>query len=117
MNINFCSFCLSCTLNIDIDRTIFFSDYYYLSSVNNELVEHFNELALELKNKKFVIDIGSNDGILLRPLNNNNVKSIGIEPSENVGAMANFNGFKTIISFFDNKCAKLILDKYERPIV
>ena len=115
MNINFCNFCVSCTLNIDIDRNIFFSDYYYLSSVNSELVEHFNELALELKNKKFVIDIGSNDGILLRPLKNNNVKSIGIEPSENVGAMANLKGFKTIISFFDNKCAKLILEKYERP--
>ena len=68
MNIMFCEECLSCNLPIDVDRKIFFSDYYYLSSVNKELVDHFKELANTLKNKKFVLDIGSNDGVLLKPL-------------------------------------------------
>ena len=112
MNIFFCEKCLCCNLPINIDRKIFFSDYYYLSSVNRELVEHFNQLAKELVNKKFVIDIGSNDGILIKPLKQLNVNCIGVEPSENVGKIANDLGFKTIISFFDDKCSDIIISDY-----
>ena len=109
MNIFFCEKCLCCNLPINIDRKIFFSDYYYLSSVNRELVEHFNQLAKELVNKKFVIDIGSNDGILIKPLKQLNVNCIGVEPSENVGKIANYIGFKTIKSFLYDKCSDIII--------
>ena len=42
-----------------------FEDYYYLSSVNNKLKIHFENLSKKLIKYKFVVDIGSNDGILL----------------------------------------------------
>ena len=45
-----------------------FEEYFYLSSVNKGLRDHFNKLAKKLKKYKFVVDIGSNDGILLEPL-------------------------------------------------
>ena len=45
-----------------------FEDYYYLSSVNAGLVRHFEGLANKLTNAEFVVDVGSNDGILLKPL-------------------------------------------------
>ena len=109
MNVYFCSDCLSCNLPINVDRNIFFSDYYYLSSVNKELVDHFNQLASDLKDKKFVVDIGSNDGVLLNPLKKINVKCLGIDPSENVGNIANDKGLKTLITFFDESCFEDIL--------
>ena len=115
MNIMFCEECLSCNLPIDVDRKIFFSDYYYLSSVNKELVDHFNELANTLRNKNFVLDIGSNDGVLLKPLKQLNINCIGIEPSENVGQIANSLGLTTIISFFNQKCSNEILSKFGKP--
>ena len=115
MDITFCEECLSCNLPIDVDRKIFFSDYYYLSSVNKELVDHFNELANTLKDKNFILDIGSNDGILLKPLRQLNINCVGVEPSENVGKIANSLGLTTIISFFNKKCANNILSKYGRP--
>ena len=49
---------------------------YYLSSVNLGLVNHFKKLANKLKKAKFVVDIGSNDGILLEPLTKNGIKAI-----------------------------------------
>ena len=115
MNIMFCEECVSCNLPIDVDRTIFFSDYYYLSSVNKELVDHFNELANTLKNKKFVLDIGSNDGILLKPLKKLNINCVGVEPSENVGKIANSLGLTTIISFFNKQCSDNIVSKFGKP--
>ena len=68
MNVKFCTNCISCQVAVDIPREVFFQDYFYLSSVNKELVEHFENLAFELKDKQFVVDIGSNDGVLLKPL-------------------------------------------------
>ena len=115
MNILFCDTCLSCNLPINVDRKIFFSDYYYLSSVNKELVDHFNKFAEELMDKKLVLDIGSNDGILLKPLKDLNINCIGVEPSENVGKIANDLGFKTLISFFNKKCSDKIISNYGKP--
>lgn len=109
MNVDFCESCLSAQVHVDVARETFFQDYYYLSSVNKELCDHFNELSKELKSKNFVLDIGSNDGVLLNPLQKINVKCLGIDPSENIGNMANNKGLKTLITFFDENCFEDIL--------
>ena len=67
MTLLHCTDCLSVQIERITSRDDMFIDYY-LSSVNKELVQHFNELSEKLSDKKFVIDVGSNDGILLRPL-------------------------------------------------
>ena len=92
-----------------------FQDYYYLSSVNMGLVRHFNKLSKKIKSKSFVLDIGSNDGILLRPLKSMGIKAIGVDPSINVGKIANDSGYETIIDFFTKKTVKFIIKKYGKP--
>ena len=105
MKLDFCENCISLQMQTMVSRETMFSEYYYLSSVNTELVEHFKNLASTLKEKRFVIDVGSNDGILLDPLSRLGVKNIGIDPSVNVGALANEKGLKTIIGFFNEETA------------
>src|SRR3989344_4471107 len=85
-----------------------FEDYYYLSSVNQGLVRHFTALAGTLAGRKLVVDIGSNDGILLKPLKALGVRAIGVEPSINVSKIANDAGLDTITSFFDAATAEKI---------
>ena len=115
MDVFFCSSCTSCQLKVDIPRHVFFEDYYYLSSVNKELKFHFEQLANEIKNKNFVLDIGSNDGILLSPLKKKKIKCIGIDPSENVGEIANSRGLKTIISFFNEDACNEVIKYGGKP--
>ena len=110
-----CKDCFCGQLNQIIDRSEMFEDYYYLSSVNPELQEHFNVLAEKLKKHDFVLDIGSNDGILLRPLKKLGVNCLGIDPSVNVGKIANDEGLETIIDFFTAKSAKKIIENYGHP--
>ncbi len=110
-----CSDCFCGQLNQIIDRSEMFEDYYYLSSVNHELNEHFISFASELSNFKFVLDVGSNDGILLRPLKKNGTRCLGIDPSVNVGKIANDEGLETIIDFFNEESATFINDKYGKP--
>ena len=115
MDVFFCSNCTSCQLKVDIPRQVFFEDYYYLSSVNKELKFHFEQLANEIKDKNFVLDIGSNDGILLSPLKKKKVKCVGIDPSENVGEIANSKGLKTIISFFNEEACNEVIKYGGKP--
>src|SRR5262245_9153082 len=97
----FCPRCKNVQLGTIVSRDRMFKDYYYLSSVNPGLVRHFEKLAKKLADARFVVDVGSNDGILLKPLKEIGVKAIGIEPSINVSKIANDQGLTTICSFFD----------------
>ncbi len=115
LTVYFCKSCKSAQIKNIISRDIMFKEYFYLSSVNKGLKLHFEKLAKKLKNFNFVIDIGSNDGILLDPLKKNKVKAIGIDPSINVGKMANDRGLLTYIGFFDQKIIKRILKKHPKP--
>ena len=110
-------FCLSCKnvqLGDIVSRERMFEDYYYLSSVNPGLVRHFQDLAKKLVSAKFVVDIGSNDGILLKPLKALGVKAIGVDPSINVSKIANDQGLTTLTAFFDRVTAEEIKKTYGR---
>ncbi len=117
MSVHYCDNCLYVNLPCNISRDIFFEDYYYLSSVNRELVDHFDSLAHEINNfgSKFVLDIGSNDGILLSKLLKKNINCLGIDPSENVSQIANEQGLKTLVGFFDKDSANYIKTNFGRP--
>lgn len=117
MEIYFCESCLYVNIPCTISRDFFFEDYFYLSSVNKELMEHFRLLADHIKNIKsnFVLDVGSNDGILLEQLLKKDINCLGIDPSENVSKIANENGFQTIVGFFDKKAVEKIKTNFGNP--
>ena len=117
LTVFFCTNCKNVQLGTVVSRERMFEDYYYLSSVNPGLVRHFEVLAKKFTKAKFVVDIGSNDGILLKPLKDLGVKAIGVDPSVNVGKIANDAGLTTVIAFFDAKTAKAIKKEYGSPDV
>ncbi len=111
----FCARCKNVQLGTIVSRERMFEDYYYLSSVNAGLVRHFEKLAKKLASAQFVVDIGSNDGILLKPLKQLGVKAIGVEPSINVSKIANDQGLTTICSFFDTSTVAEIQKSHGKP--
>ena len=117
MDVYYCEKCLYVNLPCKVSRDIFFEDYYYLSSVNKELVDHFESLANEIKDieSKFILDVGSNDGILLEKLLDKNINCLGIDPSENVSAIANKKGLQTMVGFFDEKSVEKIKIDFGNP--
>ncbi len=117
LTIFFCANCKNVQLGTIVSRERMFEDYYYLSSVNLGLVRHFEKLAKKITRAKFVVDIGSNDGILLKPLKNLGVKAIGVDPSINVSKIANDAGLTTIVSFFNQATAEMIKKRHGKPDV
>jgi len=117
LEVLFCEQCKNVQLGTMVSRERMFEDYYYLSSVNKALVRHFERLARKLASAKFVVDVGSNDGILLKPLKDLGVRAIGVEPSINVSKIANDHGLTTICSFFDKAAVSEVERLYGKPDV
>jgi SAM-dependent methyltransferase len=70
-----------------------------------------------LNENSFVIDIGSNDGVALKPLKEKNIKVLGIEPATNIAKIATDNGIETINDFFTDDIADEILEKGKADII
>ncbi len=110
--------CESCgLLQIDeiVPPEILFRSYIYVSGTSEALRKHFEGLATEvvknfkLSSESLVIDIGSNDGTLLKEFKKFGLKVIGIEPAVNIAKIAEENGIKTISNFFSVGIAKKII--------
>ena len=76
------------------------------------LSEHFTNVAKLLK-KKFqlnkshkILEIGSNDGVLLKPLMDLSLNVIGIEPAINISKIAKEKGCNVINDYFNEKNAQ-----------
>ena len=92
--------------------------YAFFSSTLKYMSKHFKDFAIVKEsnylesNNSFVIELGCNDGILLKNFASVGINHLGIEPSENVAKEANKNGVNTINKFFSEKLADEILEKY-----
>ncbi|QQG41195.1 MAG: class I SAM-dependent methyltransferase [Candidatus Woesebacteria bacterium] len=110
-------FCKNCGLiqNLDIiSSETLFKNYHYLSSVS--LTKHFQEYAKEVKKKflnknSFIVEIGSNDGVLLLPLSKMGFKVLGVDPAVNVGRIAKKKDLDIIVDYFGVKVADNIVKK------
>jgi len=116
LRVGFCSQCAMVQLLEQPEREkMFHANYAFFSSTSKFMAEHFKEFAGFVKEKylkspdPLVVEIGSNDGIMLRNFANAGIRHLGIEPSENVAQVAMRNGIRTVCSFFDAELAKKIV--------
>src|SRR3989344_5225145 len=91
------------------------------STASAPLVDHFKSYAEDLKKdflqkNDLVVDIGSNDGILLQFLTGI-CRVLGIEPSANVAEVARKKGIETLPGFFTVDMAKKMVEKYGKAKV
>ena len=64
-----------------------------------------------------VLDIGSNDGILLKYFKDQGMEAIGIDPMPGIGEKAAENGIETLPDYFDEEYAMNFRGKYGSPRV
>ena len=116
LEVNYCDKCYNCQLSVAVDPKKMFSNYLYTSSTSKVFRNHFIESAkkylkeLKLNKKKsYVIDIGSNDGVALKPFLDLGFKKVlGIEPAKNLAKLANKNKIRTLNGFLEKKNIKKI---------
>ncbi len=116
LEVNYCSNCYNCQLSVAVEAKKMFSNYLYTSSTSQSFRKHFEQAAkkyikeFKLSSKKsYIVDIGSNDGVALKPFKDLGFKKIlGVEPAKNLAKLANKNKIKTVNCFLNKKSLKKI---------
>ena len=121
MDLQFCTNCSLLQTDSIIDSQILFTDYRYMSSIG--LSNHFINVAQHLQNKfklsesSKILEIGSNDGVLLEPLQNLGLNPIGIEPAVNISKIAKDKGCNVINDFFNEENSLKYFDKNQFDLI
>jgi SAM-dependent methyltransferase len=97
---------------------MFHDQYAFFSSTSEFMREHFKKFASHIINSKyisktdpFVVELGCNDGIMLKNFADKSIRHLGIEPSLNVAKEANKFGVRTRSEFFTEDLAEDIVLK------
>ncbi len=115
LDVYFCKHCELVQLVDVVPPEILFKNYIYVSGTSNTMRSHFTGLAGEVFGKSklsvdsLVVDIGSNDGTLLKSFRAFKVKTLGVEPASNLAKLAEDEGIETVNDFFNEKTALEIM--------
>ena len=118
-----CADCNLAQLVHVVDPKVMFCDYIYFSSGMPKVSAHWQTYANYVQErflrspKQFVLEIGSNDGILLSCFKNFGHKVLGIDPAENIAKLANERGIETWPISWREKAGEWVIDKYGRARV
>lgn len=117
LRIGVCRNCFFVQLMDIVDPDILFRNYLYVSSTSPVFVKHFEDYARFIDDRfhvkgGLVVDIGSNDGILLKPFQALGAKVLGIDPAHAIGEMATKEGVPTITGYFTEDVARDIVEKH-----
>lgn len=102
-------------LDTAVPRERMFNDAYpYYSSTSVRMQEHFSAVADRFVRDEltgtdpFIVEIGSNDGIMLGRIADAGLRHLGVEPAGRVGDIARQRGVRIRSTFFDEDCARQI---------
>jgi len=117
------AFCSHCGMFQLIEQPspekMFHPEYAFYSSTSRYMQIHFEAFAdlakqrvLANRRNPFVVELGSNDGIMLQHFQSAGIRHLGIEPSRNVADVARSHGINTISEFFGRTLADRIVAEY-----
>ena len=123
LDLYLCKGCGNAQLGHVIDAEEVYLNYIYETSSTLGLGSHFETCADEIMNtfkpKKggLALDIGSNDGILLKYFKDRGMEVLGVDPMPGIATKAAQNGVETITDFFNRRSVEQIRQSYGLPTI
>jgi len=121
------AFCPECSLVQVLEEVppqqLFVDNYLYFSSFSPALLDHARRHAVDLierlglDERSLVVEIGSNDGYLLRNFADRGIPVLGIDPAPGQAAAAREAGVETLPEFFGAEVALRLRDEGRRADV
>lgn len=115
LEVMYCNNCHLSQLSCVVSPEIMFGDYPYVTSTTETFKKHFSDMAekiskeFNLNNGSLAIDIGSNDGLILKKFKELGIRVIGIEPAKNIVEIARKDGIDTINDFLNENVVEDII--------
>lgn len=101
-----------------VNPDVQYNNFNYTTSISLGLPEHFRKFAGEVidavgaKPGALVLEIGSNDGTLLRAFKERGMQVLGVDPAQKIAARATENGTRTLATFYTEKLAGELRKEY-----
>jgi C-methyltransferase C-terminal domain/Putative zinc binding domain/Methyltransferase domain len=118
MQLFHCPECGLTQLGYIVNPKVVYKNFPFVSGTTQTATRHLQSLPkqlvdmLSLNEKSFAVDIGSNDGTLLKGYLRFGVKFLGVDPSGDPVRIANEQGIETLHAFFNEQTAAVVLEKY-----
>lgn len=118
--VGFCHECGHVQLTSPVPPRDMFEHYLYVSSASATLRAHFGDLSATLVERRrlgkddLVVDIGCNDGLLLQQFARHGVRTLGVDPAENLAELARDSGIERHVGFFGAASAAEIAARWGR---
>jgi SAM-dependent methyltransferase len=116
LHLHYCSDCFAVQVVDKVSAEVLFKDYFYFSSSIRTLRDHFTDYAVEVTSRFLtpeiatVIEFGCNDGVLLRPLADQKIRTvIGVDPATNIVNTIDDPRITIINDFFNERVAEEII--------
>jgi SAM-dependent methyltransferase len=107
-----CKSCSHVQLPVVVNPERLFRNYVYVSGTSKSFVQHFERYADDMMTMippgSFVVDVGSNDGTLLKAFKARGCTVLGVDPARDIAAQASRDGIETWPEFFDANVANRI---------
>jgi SAM-dependent methyltransferase len=122
LRVGFCHNCGHVQLTTPVPPARMFQTYLYKSSASTTLIDHMADLAGTLVERHrlgpddLVVDIGCNDGTLLLAFRDLGVRTLGVDPAENLAALDE-SGIDRYVGFFGERTADEITKRWGRAAV
>jgi SAM-dependent methyltransferase len=123
LDLHFCEDCTHVQLLDIVNPELLFRNYVYVSGTSPAFVDHFRRYADEVSSRvqlgpeSLVVDIGSNDGTLLRFFADKGARVLGVEPATRIAAEASAAGIETVDAFLDAELAGTIVAEHGEATV
>lgn len=119
----FCHDCSLVQLQDIVNPDIMFKNYLYISSGSATRLNDFHDIAttaykrFHLHSDSLAVDIGNNDGSLLSCFKKLGIQVLGVDPAENLKAVAEQRGIPTLLGYFNPELAQHIISSHRAASV
>lgn len=115
LKVLYCPRCSLAQLSTVVDPAILYKNYAYVTSPSDMMKAHFERMINDISEEtdgNSVLEIGSNDGRLLGMMQKDGYTVTGVDPAENLAAVAMGNGVNTKVRLFTGELA-VSLSQYD----
>jgi len=123
LSLHRCGTCGNVQIEDVVHPDILFRSYTYSTTSSLGLVQHFRTYAEEVKQRSgakpgsLIIDIGSNDGSLLKAFRELGYRVVGVDPAVSIAERATVEGIPTLPEYFTKEIALRIREEHGRAAV
>jgi hypothetical protein len=123
MDVYLCGDCGLVQLLDVVSPELLYGHYLYATSISLGLNEHFVAYASDVVKRNqpaagsLVIDVGSNDGTLLRAFKHLGFAVLGIEPAESLARQVTASGIETVQGLLERDLARSIATRHGKAAI